>query len=479
MKKLFVLLFICFNIGTTQSQVSAQLFGNDNTDFPAHSNEDLQLLYSSDPNHRELVLKSIDLAVSAGFIDPSGIPLQEIKDRLEAGAYSEDFEIIPGNIGEHFPNPWSQGLDFNFYGLYPFSKIPYGSYLDTLSGWYRGLNHGYDPVQGFLWPGADATTVDWANSPINSFAWDNLISLYNSGSEAEAYECLGHILHLLADLSIPSHVKVVDHGISINNINSGTFLDPDLLVLVVDEYELALSGGIPLTGILYIPDLLNQFSSALNLADSANIPDFSNWDDYFIELGQLTYNHPVVNQFYIAPTQNGGWGAALNENGTIAYPTQYGITPPVQLNGRWVQVIFKSTANSNGTIIPESKMLEMCNNLVAKAVEYGAGLLLHFYDKVTDVESEKTSPNNFLLFQNYPNPFNPNTVIGYQLPVSSNVTLKIYDLLGNEVTTLVDEYKSSGSYKIEWDASEFPSGVYFYQLRAENYIETKKMILLK
>ncbi len=318
MKNLFVLLFTCFTLGATQSKISAQSFGNDNTDSPAISNEDSQFLYSSDPNHRELVLKSIDLAVSVGFADPSGIPLQEIKDRMEAGAYSEDLEAIPGNIGEHFPNPWSQGPDFNFYGLYPFSKIPYGSYLDTLSGWYRGLNHGYDPVQGFLWPGADATTVDWANSPINSFAWDNLISLYNSGSEVEAYECLGHILHLLADLSIPSHVKVVDHGINFNSINSGTFLDPDLLVLVVDEYELALSGGIPLPGILYIPDLLNQFGSALNLADSANIPDFSNWDDYFIELGQLTYNHPVVNQFYIAPTQNGGWGAALNENGTIA-----------------------------------------------------------------------------------------------------------------------------------------------------------------
>ena len=75
----------------------------------------------------------------------------------------------------------------------------------------------------------------------------------------------------------------------------------------------------------------------------------------------------MVNQFYIAPAQNGGWGAALNENGTVVNPTQYGITPPVQLNGRWVQVAFKSTANSNGTIIPESKMLEMCNDLSSKS----------------------------------------------------------------------------------------------------------------
>ena len=122
---------------------------------------------------------------------------------------------------------------------------------------------------------------------INSFTWDNVINLYNSGNEAKAYECLGHILHLLADLSIPSHVKVVDHGISINSLNSGTVIDPDILDLIVEEYELALSGGIPLPGILYIPNLLDQFRSALNTADSANIPNFSNWDNYFAWAGTI------------------------------------------------------------------------------------------------------------------------------------------------------------------------------------------------
>jgi hypothetical protein len=479
MKKPFTLLFVCFTLSATQPQVYGQSFGNDSTYSPTISNEDTQLLYSPHPNHRELVLKSFDLAIRAGFVDPSGIPLQEIKDRLEAGVYSEDFEIIPGNIGEHFPNPWNQGPDFNFYGQYPFSKIPYGSYIDTLSGWYRGLNHGYDPIQGFLWPGAYETTTDWANSQINSFSWDNLISLYNSGNEDKAYECLGHLLHLLADLSMPSHVKVVDHGISINSLNSGTVIDPDLLDLIIDEYELALAGGIPLPGILYIPNLLNQFRSALNTADSANIPNFSNWDDYITGLAQFTYSHPVVNQFYIAPAQNGGWGAALNVNGTVINPTQYGITPPVQLNGRWVQVAFKSTANSNGTIITESKMLEMCDVLVPKAVEYGAGLLLHFCEKITDVESEKISTEDFILFQNYPNPFNPATTINYSIPETGNVDLKVYDVLGNEVATLVNEEKVPGNYTAVLDASSFASGVYMYTLKSDNFFQTKKMMVIK
>jgi hypothetical protein len=462
-----------------QFQVSAQSFGSDNSGAPSISNRDLQLLYSPDPNHKEIVLKSFELALSAGFVDTSGITTQEIKDRLEAGTYSEDFEEIPGIVGEHFPAPWNQGPDFNFYGLYPFSKIPYGSYMDTLSGWYRGLNHGYDPVLGFKWPGANSTTVNWANYYGNSYIWNNVVELYSNGEQAKAYQCLGHILHLLADLSIPSHVKIVDHGIDINSINAGTPLDPDLLDLIVDEYELSLAGGIPLPGVIFIPNLLNDFQSALNLSNVNNIPVLGNWDNYFVELGQYTYNHSIVNQYYEAPVQNGEWGAALNENGTQTNPTQYGITPPVQLNGRWVQVTFKSTAEPNGTIIPESKMLEMCNDLVPKAVEYSAGLLMHFYKIVTDVESENIPADNFLLFQNYPNPFNPSTKISWQVPVGSWQTLKIYDVLGNEVATLVDEYKTAGSYEVEWNASGLPSGVYFYQLSANGFVESKKMILIK
>ena len=81
--------------------------------------------------------------------------------------------------------------------------------------------------------------------------------------------------------------------------------------------------------------------------------------------------------------------------------------------------------------------------------------------------------------QNYPNPFNPTTKISYQLPVGSWQTLKVYDMLGNEVASLVDEYKPAGKFKIEFRASSLPSGVYFYRLSAGDHIETKKMILLK
>lgn len=96
-----------------------------------------------------------------------------------------------------------------------------------------------------------------------------------------------------------------------------------------------------------------------------------------------------------------------------------------------------------------------------------------------DDENIIIRPKTFLLEQNYPNPFNPSTKIKYQIPKQSLVTLKILNVLGQEVEYLVNEEKTMGTYEIEFDAQSLPSGVYFYRLQAGNFVETKKMILLK
>ena len=82
-------------------------------------------------------------------------------------------------------------------------------------------------------------------------------------------------------------------------------------------------------------------------------------------------------------------------------------------------------------------------------------------------------------YQNYPNPFNPSTMMSYQLPVNGKVTLKVYDILGREITTLVNEEKPAANHELEFNGFKYASGVYFYQLRAGNYLDTKKMILIK
>lgn len=96
----------------------------------------------------------------------------------------------------------------------------------------------------------------------------------------------------------------------------------------------------------------------------------------------------------------------------------------------------------------------------------------------TDREDENI-PVDFVLAQNYPNPFNPTTSIEYQVPSRENVVLKVYDLLGEEITTLVNEQKSPGNYEVQFDGSRLASGVYLYRLQAGEYSFTKKMILMK
>jgi hypothetical protein len=104
---------------------------------------------------------------------------------------------------------------------------------------------------------------------------------------------------------------------------------------------------------------------------------------------------------------------------------------------------------------------------------------------VVDVEDNETLPKDFSLSQNYPNPFNPETMINYRLPMTSSVTLKIYDILGKEIVTLVNEQKSAGSYSIKWNGKNSTSqyvgsGIYLYQLKTDKgIVSSKKMLMLK
>ena len=109
----------------------------------------------------------------------------------------------------------------------------------------------------------------------------------------------------------------------------------------------------------------------------------------------------------------------------------------------------------------------------------------NFDDNILPVEEEKNLiVDEFKLFQNYPNPFNPATTIRFAIPNvetghAPSVQLKVYDVLGNEIDVLVNEEKPAGSYEVEFDASSLSSGVYFYRLKAGDYVEIRKMVYLK
>jgi hypothetical protein len=101
-------------------------------------------------------------------------------------------------------------------------------------------------------------------------------------------------------------------------------------------------------------------------------------------------------------------------------------------------------------------------------------------DGASDIEDNLSDlTRSFSLAQNFPNPFNPNTSLKYEIGSQQFVTLKVYDLLGREVSTLVNEEKPAGRYEVKFNANMLSSGIYFYRLQAGSFIETKKMLLLK
>lgn len=116
-------------------------------------------------------------------------------------------------------------------------------------------------------------------------------------------------------------------------------------------------------------------------------------------------------------------------------------------------------------------------NLTADAILRGT---LDYLNITTELDDQELiNPNDFVLFQNYPNPFNPSTKISWQSPVGSWHTLNVFDMLGNEVITLVDEFKPAGTYSVQFKIEDLTSGVYFYRLQAGDFVQTKRMLFIK
>jgi plastocyanin len=114
-------------------------------------------------------------------------------------------------------------------------------------------------------------------------------------------------------------------------------------------------------------------------------------------------------------------------------------------------------------------------------VHFGSGMTGEFTAAATAVE-EKTpvlQPESYILDQNFPNPFNPKTVIRFSVPGTQNVELTVYNVLGNKVATLMDGSQTAGMHEVEFDASMFPSGIYYYRMQAGEFVAVKKLTLIK
>ncbi|MGA2669240.1 MAG: T9SS type A sorting domain-containing protein [Ignavibacteria bacterium] len=201
----------------------------------------------------------------------------------------------------------------------------------------------------------------------------------------------------------------------------------------------------------------------------------------------------------IGMTTNGGVSFSLVNIGS-------GISSPTLSVAKWVpgtNIIFVggSILTANGIVksidggatwhvmttggisaISHLDVYKEANNVIHAYAVAGDGSCLRLRDSTLFLgvnNNNSNVPSEYALEQNFPNPFNPSTTIKYALPRSSNVMLKIYDMLGNEVRTVVNEFKPAGSYSVNFDASSLSSGVYFYKIVAGDFTDAKKMTLVK
>jgi hypothetical protein len=185
-------------------------------------------------------------------------------------------------------------------------------------------------------------------------------------------------------------------------------------------------------------------------------------------------------------TDNGATWSAANAGMPASAVNTFAVTGTNIFAGIWYQGVYLSTNGgttwtevNSGLVDPSVTCLTTGGTHLYAGTESGLWKR-PISDMVTTV-SHRTdqTPNTFSLEQNYPNPFNPGTIIRYQLPMVNYVSLKVYDLLGREVATLVNEVKLPGSYTVEWNASGLASGVYFYRLRAGDFADVKKLVVLR
>jgi hypothetical protein len=167
----------------------------------------------------------------------------------------------------------------------------------------------------------------------------------------------------------------------------------------------------------------------------------------------------------------------------------------VDFRGSDAEIYFRTSTNNGANWDGEIRLSSLPNKSYRPTVEmFDANVYVVWQDEIslgneeivfrryvapTPVESEIIPPSEFTLLQNYPNPFNPSTNIKYSIPQASQAIIKVFDMLGNEIETLVNEEKPTGTYEITWNAESLPSGIYFYRLQAGEFVQTKKMVLMK
>jgi len=171
------------------------------------------------------------------------------------------------------------------------------------------------------------------------------------------------------------------------------------------------------------------------------------------------------------------WGDLNNTgNDMLIFKVSAGVNNPIYQLNTPGSLFWCSTSDDGSTVIASGKAVH--------AYQFGFGglaynIFVDTNDSPLGIPGANNTPQSFTLAQNYPNPFNPTTNINFSVPKSSNIKITIYDAIGSEIGVLINKQLSTGNYTVEWDGSSYSSGIYFYKMESNEFVQTRKMILIK
>jgi len=362
--------------------------------------------------------------------------------------------------------------------LYASSTFDVFKSIDEGDNWFK-INNGLPPVSNFyaiaqsgnfLIAGGDSPGI-WLSSN-NGASWFRT----NSGVDSNEYVFTFFVdgNNVYAGIGNPSAV-----GISTDNGNTWT------------KHTNGITSSQLITGVTKLGPTLFATHSALGLYISTD--NGVTWTLPIAGIGAQDKNAIVTSGSNLCVAANNGvWtstdnGVTWKHNLTSSYITGFG-NDGANLYAVGSLPPYRSSDNGvSWSPVDDNGLFGSINNTIQFTTQYalintfGIGVYRRNISEITAIESNQFNgtPKLFNLEQNYPNPFNPSTTISFSIPTSEFVTLKVFDVLGNEVATLVNEYRRAGSHNIEFDASKLSSGIYFYKLQTGSFIETKKMILLR
>ena len=373
------------------------------------------------------------------------------------------------------------------YGPYPFFEEKYGH---AEFGWGGGMEHQTCTSMGYFgssivahelshqWFGDKITCKDWHHIWLNEG-----FATYSESAYIESiYGFNGYKNQMASEMS---SAKNAYGSIWVQNISSVGQIFNSNRSYAKGAVVLHMLRGIVGTSTFY--DIMRTYAADTALAYGVAVTeDFQRVAEEVSGMDlEYFFSEWIYGENY--PKYTFGWNYTDAGDGT--YNVVVRIKQTTNSNPKFfsmpIELYFKTLGNNETVKIFNNAQEEVFNfklntQPVSMQVDPDNWILKHIY-AITEVENEDAIVYDFSLKQNYPNPFNPSTTIKYSIPSAGgvqNVILKVYDVLGREVATLVNKEQKPGNYQIVFNASELSSGTYFYKLKAGNFIETKKMLLL-